>query len=571
MRALRFRRQRQIFYGPMPEPSRRARLFAEKSRTLRLFTAQRNRKPAVIAILLALVAGATLRVWFIHAFPQIQGDTLLYGNITSNWLIHGVYGVSSQDAQGVWSVSPTLIRLPGYPAFLALCFKIFGLGAYRPVLYVQAAIDLTTCMLIAAFVWRVCSGRAAMIALWLAALCPFTANYVAMPLTETLSIFCVALGFYALACWLESPHWRPAVLMTFAWSYGALLRPDGALLAVVLFFAMIVYGRRSPGLARSLRTALICSGLALIPFVAWTCRNARTFHVFQPLAPRSAVDPGDFAAPGFEAWTKTWMADFASTYEIYWNVPGSSIDIAALPSRAFDSSAQYEETRRLFAGYNRRQVLTPEIDASFAALAAERERAHPLRSRFELPLLRLVDMWLRPRVEMLNIELRWWQYSRHRSETRFAAAYGALNLALLLVAAAGAIWWPRYRAAMLGYLIVRSLVLLTVAAPEPRYTLEGFPIILAWAALAIDHWMGRIQRSNLRGERSLGVADCNRLHLQWSRMFLLRAAPRSSPCVAAGEGEASAEGVLETSRDRAAGGEVCGAWPRQLDWRAYRL
>lgn len=439
-----------------------------------------------LAILLALLAGATLRVWFIRAFPQIQGDTLLYGDIASNWLIHGVYGLASQNAHGVWSISPTLIRLPGYPVFLALCFKLFGLGAYHPVLYVQASIDLATCLLIAGFVRHICSPRAAMIALWLAALCPFTANYVAAPLTETLSIFCVALGFYALACWLDCPGWRAAAVLTFAWSYSALLRPDGALLAVVLFVAMIFYGRRSPGLARALRTALVCAAISIAPFVAWACRNAVTFHIFQPLAPRAAVDPGEFAAPGFEAWTKTWMADFASTYEIYWNVPGDHADFQALPSRAFDSHAQYLETQRLFNEYNRGQRLTPQIDAGFAALAARRKQAHPWRSRLELPLLRLADMWLRPREEMLNVEVRWWQDGRHRAETRFSFAYGALNLALLLAAAAGAFWWPRLRGAMLGYLIVRSLLLLTVAAPETRYTLEGFPILLAWAALAID-------------------------------------------------------------------------------------
>ena len=55
-----------------------------------------------------------------------------------------------------------------------------------------------------------------------------------------------------------------------------------------------------------------------------------------------------------------------------------------------------------------------------------------------LPLLRVVDMWLRPRTEMLNIELRWWQYDRHNAETEFAAAYAALNLAYIVLAAVGA-------------------------------------------------------------------------------------------------------------------------------------
>jgi hypothetical protein len=459
----------------------------------------------IISTILALLAGAALRVWFIHAFPQIQGDTLLYGNIASNWLLHGIYGLSSQNAHGVWSVAPTLIRLPGYPLFLAVCFKLFGFGAYNRILYVQAAIDLTTCVLIASFVERVAGARAASIALWLAALCPFTANYVAMPLTETLSIFCVALGFYAWACWLDSPGWRPAAVLTLAWSYGALLRPDGALLALVLWAAMIWNGRRRPGVAAALRTAMICAALALSPFAAWTLRNVRTFHVFQPLAPRLAVDPGDLTPQGFDAWTKTWLADFASTYEIYWNVPGGPADLAALPSRAFDSPTQYERTSRLFDQYNRKETLTSGIDAGFGALARERAQAHPWRTYVELPLLRLADMWLRPRVEMLNIELRWWQYSRHRAETRFSYEYGALNLAYLLVAAVGVFFWPRYRGAMLAYLVARSLLLLTVAAPEPRYTLEAFPILIAFAAAACDGVVCKLQRRRSSAVFSTGA------------------------------------------------------------------
>jgi hypothetical protein len=38
----------------------------------------------MLSILCALVAGTALRLWFIHAFPQIQGDTLLYADIARN-------------------------------------------------------------------------------------------------------------------------------------------------------------------------------------------------------------------------------------------------------------------------------------------------------------------------------------------------------------------------------------------------------------------------------------------------------------------------------------------------------
>jgi hypothetical protein len=443
----------------------------------------------MLSIVCALVAGTALRLWFIHVFPQIQGDSLLYADIARNWLTHGIYGRSLTHPGGASTIVPTLVRLPGYPGLLALCFAVFGKQNYLAVLYLQLVIDLATCLLIADFVRRICGHRAAMAALWLAALCPFTANYVAMPLTETPSIFCVALGLCAFAALLERPQFGWMLALAFAWSYAALLRPDGALLAVVFFPALLFYGRSSLGYAQALRVALFCGLVAILPFGIWTLRNWRTLHVFQPLAPRSATDPGEPKALGFQRWTKTWIADFASTYEIYWNVPGDDIDIHTLPARALD--VVKDETLNLIAQYNAADVLTPQIDDHFAALAAERIRAHPVRYYFTLPLLRLADMWLRPRVEMLNIELRWWQYSHHRAETRIAYAYGALNLLYLLAALVGVLYWPRFVTALVAYLVVRSLLLSTLEGPEPRYTLECFPMIIAFAAAALASLTGR--------------------------------------------------------------------------------
>ena len=147
-------------------------------------------------------------------------------------------------------------------------------------------------------------------------------------------------------------------LLIFSWSYAALLRPDGALLAVVLWTALILYGRHSFGLASAFRLAVVAALLSLLPFVAWTVRNGHTFHVFQPLAPRYANDPGEFASPGFVRWVKTLTADFTSTSEIYWNGNSDRIDPGNLPARAIDNAAQYQETQRLLQDYNATTTLT---------------------------------------------------------------------------------------------------------------------------------------------------------------------------------------------------------------------
>ena len=446
-------------------------------------------------VLLTLALGAWLRLWFLWHFPQVNGDGLIYGDIAKNWLLHGIYGRTVYAAAGA-TIHPTLIRLPGYPLFLAASFRIFGVDHYGAVLYLQVVIDLVSALIVAWTTRAIGGSRAGMWALFLAALCPFTANYVAAPLSETLSIFCIAVGCAALM-WLQMrPGWAPCLLLAVDWSYATLLRPDGALLAIASFLAIVVFANRSfagippLGRTRAWRLALGAGLLSVIPFLVWTARNFRTFHIFEPLAPRYATDPGETTVPGFQRWMKTWIVDFASTSDIYWNAESDPMEVNLLPARAFDSPAQQEETADIFAAYNERTTITPAIDARFNALAAEREHTHPLRSYLKLPLLRVLDMWLRPRTEMLNIELRWWQYDRHNAETEFATGYAALNLAYIVLAAIGA-WRLRRRQGMLvfaivTYCVLRSLLLATIEAPEARYTIEVFPMlcILAGAACA---------------------------------------------------------------------------------------
>lgn len=248
---------------------------------------------------------------------------------------------------------------------------------------------------------------------------------------------------------------------------------------------------------------LVCVLLALAPFAAWTWRNWQVFHVFEPLAPRLATDPGEDTNPGWERWVKTWCLDFVSTYDIYWNVPDGPLKLEKLPSQAFDSPAQYAETAALADDYNKSgQNLTPEIDARFAALAQERVAAHPLRYYVWLPLGRVVDMGLRPRVENLDIDLDWWVYSHHRAETRFSLAYAALNLLYLALAAIGLMLRPRFWKAMLAYVALRSAMLLTVEAPEARYTLEWFPMLFALGGIALYWVMNRVCLSVLKVKAS---------------------------------------------------------------------
>jgi len=250
--------------------------------------------------------------------------------------------------------------------------------------------------------------------------------------------------------------------------------------------------------------------LALSPLVPWTIRNAHTMHVFQPLAPRYASDPGEAIPSGFYRWFRTWGIEFADTSSAYWNYPDDPINIADLPNRAFDSQEQYARTAEIINDANQHSDLSPEIEDRFAALAKERIAEDPLRYWIELPIARVANMLLRPRTENMAIDLRWWQYREHRADTLFSTVYAALNLAYIIAGIFGfrRAWRDSSSptrsptrsstriilATGAAYILLRCAMLLTIDNSEPRYTLEFFPILTLLAAALFarnDHRLHR--------------------------------------------------------------------------------
>ena len=462
----------------------------------------------------ALLAGLLLRAFFVRHHAQFGGDTLVYGDLAHNLRLHHIFGFTQDDG-----IRPTLIRLPGYPLFLAACFALFGEGNYVAVLWVQVALDLLTCVLLSRLAARLFGPRAGWATLWLAALCPFTANYAAVPITECLTLFCITLAFYSFERWIsqrptppatnlegavlqrrheqQAKLWASAPGVADAWGWPILLglslalavlqRPDRGLLAAAVLPAMLWIATRRPlrtfaSTAFAVLPVAVSTLILLLPLALWSIRNERVFHVFQPLAPRYANDPGETIPLGFQRWYRTWAIDFQSTVDTYWTYDSSTMSLDRLPPRAFDSASQRAATQSLFDTYNATTSATPELDAAFAALARERVSAHPVRFYLLLPAARVLDMALRPRTELMVLPVDWWNFRRHPGASTFELAYALLNGACFALALAGLWRWsarnfrplPPLAAAMLAFVVLRLLLLLTLDNSEPRYTLDLF-------------------------------------------------------------------------------------------------
>lgn len=443
------------------------------------------------------LAALALRLLFVFAFPAITADSNIYADIASNWLRHSAYALTDGT-----QIVPTDIRLPGYPALLAFVFFITGGNHFRVVLLLQVLIDLGTCFLVSDAVRRLFSPRAAMAAFLLSGLCPFLANYSAAALAETAEVFFTILALdFAIIGWQEldlqelQQTQPPRMRAVQVWSScglviaGAiLLRPDGGLLLIAfeLYFVWIFFSaiRSHRGTWQIARAATLTGIFALLPLLPWTLRNFHTLHEFQPLAPRYATDPDEYLPVGFNLWVKTWIADYVSVEEVYWNVPGDSIDIKNLPSRAFDSPAQYTATKQILATYNLTKEISPELDGQFFALARQRIHDHPLRYYIELPALRIADMWLRPRTDLLPPDVRWWEWNDAAIWTAVTVVLGIINLVYIIAALFGCFrtWTTGPLALFVLFCIVRSLFLGTLENPEPRYTLEMYPIVIIFVS-----------------------------------------------------------------------------------------
>jgi hypothetical protein len=412
---------------------------------------------------------------------------------------------------------PVDIRMPGYPAFLAIIYAITGHtgeAARRAVLLTQAFLDLSTCVLIGALaallalLWNEKSNprRAFFIGLWLAALCPFTANYAAVPLTEVWAIFFTALatlvlvavlanaaGISSLGQWklTSRNYWMVVTLAGFAVGLGTLFRPETPLLLVVASLILVVALLRRGELKRMVLTVGLMGFAAALPLVPWTIRNAVTLHEFQPLTPKDATLPSELDPKGFMAWERTWLYRVRDCYLVPWKLNDEEIHLSDIPASAFDTPEERDRVSAALDAYNQELTLTPEEDAVFARLARERTARHPLRTYLWIPLRRAVRIWFTPRIELLPVSgnvfpLRY-MHEEDPVDQRITIKLFFLNILYVALGLCGAwrLWkFPTARgvvAFFLLYILLRTAFLTTLETPEPRYVLVCFPALIALA------------------------------------------------------------------------------------------
>ncbi len=464
----------------------------------------------------ALAAGLCLRLYFVLKFPTNSGDTVLYEQIATNWLKHHVYAMTVGS-----QITPVDVRMPGYPAFLAIIYALTGrtgADARLWVMLAQIGVDLLSCLVIARLAALLaCPNEDSApdkgvhsVALWLAALCPFTANYAAVPLTEVFATFWTALACCALVMairrvpkpdfLLKSTHLPLGKSVEYS-AFGAglivgvgtLFRPETPMLLIA---AAIVFGGLFFLRGSYPRWFWVCLAMALgclMILSPWALRNMVTLGELQFLTPKNSNLPGELVPYGFMAWEKTWLFRMRDCYLVPWRLNEGAISVDDIPARAFDSQEERQRVAAILDQYNNDLMLTPEEDAEFSQLAHERTARHPLRTYLWLPAARAVTIWFTPRIELLPISGHVFPLAQMREDDPVDQEVTILLFVLTLFYVGLGVWgavrlWrsnPAVRVAVAFlalFMVLRTAFLTTLETPEPRYVLVCFPALIAVGA-----------------------------------------------------------------------------------------
>ena len=502
------------------------------------------------------------------------GDGKLYALMARNLLEQHVY---SHDSEPPYRAS--LIRLPGYPLFLTGIYYFFGHENNSAVRIAHALIDTVTCGLIGllAYLWTPFQPRkqiAAIAAVALAAICPFTAIYVGTILTEAWASF-----FLVLLCLLTTLAFQAQNVKRSIWLWAAVglaggvqvfFRPDSGLfvlavgltLVASLFFkrrASDEIKKKSERLPKIILHGAIMSVAFTLVLAPWTIRNWRTFHLFQPLAPAHAEMPGEFVPRGYLAWLRTWINDGRYIETVLWPLDDKQFHLEDYPAWAFDSPEEKTRVAQLLDQYNdpdggssdekdkagtaepspspadeedqssdesdneeddsadeeadtTTPEMTPAIDAQFAQLAKERIARSPFRYYVWVPMQRAWSLWVGPHSDYYPFdgELFPWSdidYSTHQNI--WLPLFMALVFVFTLLGVAGAwmLWRAATTAARRWLLLVVLLIFIRLAFfaslenPEPRYTVEFFPLLAVLGGIALAS-LSRLPRKGIAPDAS---------------------------------------------------------------------
>ena len=384
---------------------------------------------------------------------------------------------------------PEVIRTPGYPAFVAVIYRLFG-ESTLPVAIAQAFVFAAICLLVFAIGKRVAGGRAATVAAFMTAFFPPLPYYGALVLTEVWTTFVMTLAVLACLRAMQRDRFGDFILAGVLFSATTIVRPAFVLLPFGLAIAMPILSPSERGRGRRLGQWGAFAVAAAITLAPWFTYNYVYLGRFT-LSPAGGIGRGLWEGSWQGRWSGRSHNDLTHIAEVTPDraeLDARVREIAAregiAPNRMLDYVHEWQDIRRIW------DTPTDPMERARARVVADQEylraaldhiREDPVDWAVGRGVRRAVILWAS------DIPIRFTDIN----ETPWLIVRGIwlLQAVLIAIAVYGLIVLLRRRrhseAALLGLVLLYVTGVHVPLLCETRQSLPVKPMVLLLAAIAL--------------------------------------------------------------------------------------
>lgn len=266
---------------------------------------------------------------------------------------------------------PEVIRTPGYPAFVAVVYRVFGVSTL-PVAVAQAFVFALICCIVYALTSRVAGDRAATVAAIMTALFPPLPYYGALVLTEVWTTFVLMMAMYDCMRAVQGGRTRDFVLAGVLFSLTTIVRPAFILLPFGLAVAMPLFvpGQRSGKRLGQWAALALAAAITMVPWFTYNYVYLGRFT----LSPAGGIGRGLWEG----SWQGRWagraqkdLTDIAEVETVRAELDTKVRDIAAreriAPDGMLDYVHEWQDIRRIW------ETPTDPMERARARVVADQE------------------------------------------------------------------------------------------------------------------------------------------------------------------------------------------------------
>jgi 4-amino-4-deoxy-L-arabinose transferase-like glycosyltransferase len=388
---------------------------------------------------------------------------------------------------------PEVIRTPGYPAFVALVYKIFGVGNDVAVTAAQAFGFAAICLLVYCIAHRLAGQRVGLTAAALTAAFAPLPHFGALVLTELWTTFVATAAMLVVLRAVQQQRLMPFVVGGVLLSAATLVRPAFVLLPFFLAGAMPVLIR-----AQRTRTALahwaalaLAAAVTLLPWFTYNYVNLGRFT----LSPAGGIGRGLWEGSWQGYWPGRVQAELTAIADRGGDLESGAREVATASGLDPAPMIRYvREWREIHDLWDTPQDPLERVRARVAAdeeylrAALDNIRADPIGHARRRATRGLFVLWA------ADVPIR---YSDINDVPPIVIrAIWLIQVLLLMLALGGAIvLWRRGRRTEAVLMTLPLIYVTGVHVPllcETRQSLPVKPLVLALAAVAL----GAISRQN---------------------------------------------------------------------------